>query len=146
VATVLVLLVSSPTTSRSKGSVITRMSPLRSPCSPFTRFLSSRQAVDVAGLKATSLQNIITICLVLGFLAHGFVTEEFEVTTDRLGVYLPVSTRRYSPLFHPSYSITPLLLVTPPDLPFSSPRPNISTIPKDTQRTHGITTQNCADR
>jgi hypothetical protein len=45
--------------------------------------------VDVAGLKATSLQNIITICTVLGFLAHGFVTEEFEVTVERLGVYLP---------------------------------------------------------
>ena len=49
-----------------------------------------RQAVDVAGLKATSIQNIITICTVLGFLAHGFVTDEFEVTVERLGVYLPV--------------------------------------------------------
>jgi hypothetical protein len=47
--------------------------------------------VDVAGLKATSIQNIITICTVLGFLAHGYVTDEFEVTEERLGVYLPVS-------------------------------------------------------
>lgn len=50
---------------------------------------SDRQAVDVAGLKATSIQSIITICTVLGFLAHGYVTEEFEVTEERLGVYLP---------------------------------------------------------
>ncbi|KAG8757003.1 hypothetical protein FRC14_002488 [Serendipita sp. 396] len=48
------------------------------------------QAVDVAGLKATSIQNILTICTVLGFLAHGFVTDEFEVTEERLGVYLPI--------------------------------------------------------
>ncbi|CCA67339.1 related to Het-c heterokaryon incompatibility protein [Serendipita indica DSM 11827] len=48
------------------------------------------QAVDVAGLKATTIQNIITICTVLGFMAHGFVTDEFEVTEERLGVYLPV--------------------------------------------------------
>lgn len=52
------------------------------------------QAVDVAGLKATSIQNIITICTVLGFLAHGYVTDEFEVTEERLGVYLPVSKTR----------------------------------------------------
>ena len=26
----------------------------------------------------------------LGFLAHGYATKEFEVTEERLGVYLPV--------------------------------------------------------
>lgn len=51
---------------------------------------SYRQAIDVAGLKATSLQNILTIVMVLGFLAHGYVTDEFEATEERLGVYLPV--------------------------------------------------------
>lgn len=28
--------------------------------------------------------------MALGFLAHGYATEEFEVTEQRLGVYLPV--------------------------------------------------------
>ncbi len=37
--------------------------------------------------------NIVTV---LGFLAHGYATEEFQVTEERLGVYLPVS----HPLFH----------------------------------------------
>jgi hypothetical protein len=27
--------------------------------------------------------------MVLGFLAHGYATEEFEVTKERLGCYLP---------------------------------------------------------
>jgi hypothetical protein len=57
---------------------------------PFTHPDGCRQAIDVAGLKATSIQNILTIVTVLGFLAHGYVTEEFEVTEERLGVYLPV--------------------------------------------------------
>ncbi|PFH49561.1 hypothetical protein AMATHDRAFT_62868 [Amanita thiersii Skay4041] len=48
------------------------------------------QAVDIAGLKKVQLQSIITICMVLGFLAHGYATNEFEVTPERLGVYLPV--------------------------------------------------------
>ncbi|KAM6503457.1 Heterokaryon incompatibility protein Het-C domain containing protein [Amanita muscaria] len=48
------------------------------------------QAVDIAGLKKLQLQSIITLCMVLGFLAHGYVTAEFEVTAERLGVYLPV--------------------------------------------------------
>ena len=29
--------------------------------------------------------------MALGFLAHGYATHEFEVTEERLGVYLPVS-------------------------------------------------------
>ncbi|KAF8637884.1 hypothetical protein AX17_002507 [Amanita inopinata Kibby_2008] len=48
------------------------------------------QAVDIAGLKKLQLQSIITVCMVLGFLAHGYATSEFEVTAERLGVYLPV--------------------------------------------------------
>ncbi|EIN08362.1 Het-C-domain-containing protein [Punctularia strigosozonata HHB-11173 SS5] len=47
------------------------------------------QAVDIAGLKKLPLQTIINLCMVLGFLAHGYVTGEFEVTAERLGVYLP---------------------------------------------------------
>ncbi|KAI0760246.1 heterokaryon incompatibility protein Het-C-domain-containing protein [Fomes fomentarius] len=47
------------------------------------------QAVDVAGLQKLQLQTIINLCMVLGFLANGYATNEFEVTEERLGVYLP---------------------------------------------------------
>lgn len=47
------------------------------------------QAVDIAGLKKLQLQTIINLCMALGFLAHGYATNEFEVTPERLGVYLP---------------------------------------------------------
>ncbi|KAF8800551.1 Het-C-domain-containing protein [Phlegmacium glaucopus] len=47
------------------------------------------QAVDVTSLKKVQLQTIITLCMALGFMAHGYATHEFEVTPERLGVYLP---------------------------------------------------------
>ncbi|KIJ38953.1 hypothetical protein M422DRAFT_33009 [Sphaerobolus stellatus SS14] len=47
------------------------------------------QAVDIAGLKKLPLQTIMNLVMVLGFLAHGYATSEFEVTPERLGVYLP---------------------------------------------------------
>ncbi|KAA1472452.1 Het-C-domain-containing protein [Dentipellis sp. KUC8613] len=47
------------------------------------------QAVDITGLKKLPLQTIINLCMALGFLAHGYATNEFEVTQERLGVYLP---------------------------------------------------------
>ncbi|PPQ86627.1 hypothetical protein CVT25_006811 [Psilocybe cyanescens] len=47
------------------------------------------QAVDIASLKKLQLQTIINLCMALGFLAHGYATHEFEVTEERLGVYLP---------------------------------------------------------
>ncbi|KAL5523319.1 hypothetical protein ACEPAF_1586 [Sanghuangporus sanghuang] len=47
------------------------------------------QAVDIATLKKVPLQTIINLCMALGFLAHGYATNEFEVTEDRLAVYLP---------------------------------------------------------
>ncbi|RSH77731.1 uncharacterized protein EHS24_002789 [Apiotrichum porosum] len=47
------------------------------------------QAVDVGALKKAPLQTIINVVMVLGFLAHGYVTGEFEVTKERLGCYLP---------------------------------------------------------
>ncbi|KAH9462001.1 hypothetical protein Pst134EB_005916 [Puccinia striiformis f. sp. tritici] len=48
------------------------------------------QAMDVAGLSKLARQTIINLVMALGFLAHGYATDEFEVTEDRLGVYLPV--------------------------------------------------------
>ncbi|KAJ7033651.1 heterokaryon incompatibility protein Het-C-domain-containing protein [Mycena alexandri] len=47
------------------------------------------QAMDIATLKKVQVQTIINLCMVLGFLAHGYATHEFEVTVERLGVYLP---------------------------------------------------------
>ncbi|RPD82107.1 heterokaryon incompatibility Het-C [Lentinus tigrinus ALCF2SS1-7] len=48
------------------------------------------QAMDIAGLSKLSADTLVLIVSVLGFLTFGFATEEFEVTPDRLGVYLPV--------------------------------------------------------
>lgn len=48
------------------------------------------QAMDVAMLEKTTKQTILNLVMVLGFLAHGYATGEFEVTPERLGVYLPV--------------------------------------------------------
>ncbi|KAL1744889.1 heterokaryon incompatibility protein Het-C-domain-containing protein [Schizophyllum fasciatum] len=47
------------------------------------------QAVDIAALQKVPLQTIINLCMVLGFMAHGYATGEFEVTAERLGTYLP---------------------------------------------------------
>ncbi|GAA5960368.1 hypothetical protein JCM21900_003530 [Sporobolomyces salmonicolor] len=46
------------------------------------------QAMDIAGLTKLSKQTIINLIMALGFLAHGYATGEFEVTEERLGVYL----------------------------------------------------------
>ncbi|GAA5823128.1 hypothetical protein JCM3770_005260 [Rhodotorula araucariae] len=46
------------------------------------------QAMDIAGLTKLSKQTILNLVMALGFLAHGYATGEFEVTEERLGVYL----------------------------------------------------------
>ncbi|KAL0580689.1 hypothetical protein V5O48_001330 [Marasmius crinis-equi] len=48
------------------------------------------QAMDIAGLTKLSADTLILILSVLGFMTFGYATEEFEVTADRVGVYLPV--------------------------------------------------------
>ncbi|KAG8709800.1 hypothetical protein FRC08_018045 [Ceratobasidium sp. 394] len=48
------------------------------------------QAMDIAGLSKMTAQTLITVVSALGFMTFGFATEEFQVTADRLGVYLPV--------------------------------------------------------
>lgn len=48
------------------------------------------QAMDISGLSKLTADSIILIVSVLGFMTFGFATEEFQVTADRLGVYLPV--------------------------------------------------------
>ncbi|GJN89194.1 hypothetical protein Rhopal_002172-T1 [Rhodotorula paludigena] len=47
------------------------------------------KAMDIAGLSKLSKQTILNLIMALGFLAHGYATGEFEVTEERLGVYLP---------------------------------------------------------
>ncbi|KAK4049100.1 hypothetical protein OIO90_005570 [Microbotryomycetes sp. JL221] len=47
------------------------------------------QAMDIAGLSKLPKQTILNLIMALGFLAHGYATGEFEVTDERLGVYLP---------------------------------------------------------
>ncbi|KAK4239053.1 heterokaryon incompatibility Het-C [Achaetomium macrosporum] len=47
------------------------------------------QAVDVGSLKGINAATIRIIVWVLSFMAHGYATEEFEVTDERLGVYRP---------------------------------------------------------
>ena len=45
--------------------------------------------MDVAGLSKLSRQAILNLVMALGFLEFGYATGEFEVTPERLGVYLP---------------------------------------------------------
>lgn len=47
------------------------------------------QAVDVGSLKGVNAATIRILIWVLSFLAHGYATEEFEVTEERLGCYRP---------------------------------------------------------
>lgn len=43
--------------------------------------------MDVAALEKMPKQTILTIVMVLSFMAFGYATDEFEVTDERLGVY-----------------------------------------------------------
>ena len=44
----------------------------------------------VLGFMVGSYPNPIQSCLIHLIQAHGYATHEFEVTPERLGVYLPV--------------------------------------------------------
>ncbi|PPQ63835.1 hypothetical protein CVT24_009785 [Panaeolus cyanescens] len=48
------------------------------------------QAMDIAGLSKLSADTLVLVVSILGFMTFGYSTEEFQVTADRLGVYLPV--------------------------------------------------------
>ncbi|TIB71326.1 hypothetical protein E3Q23_02480 [Wallemia mellicola] len=47
------------------------------------------QAFDTAALSKVDKQTILNVVMVLSFLAFGYATDEFEVTEERIGVYLP---------------------------------------------------------
>lgn len=50
---------------------------------------TSSQAMDVGTLKNLQAETIRVLVWVLSFLSFGYATGEFEVTSDRLGVYRP---------------------------------------------------------
>jgi hypothetical protein len=65
----------------------------------FTRDDLSK-AMDIAGLSKLTSDTLVLVVAVLGFMEFGLATEEFEVTAERLGVYLPVVSA--TPLYHRS--------------------------------------------
>ncbi|PBK73910.1 heterokaryon incompatibility Het-C [Armillaria solidipes] len=48
------------------------------------------QAMDIAGLSKLSADTLVLVVAVLGFMTFGYATEEYELTPQRLGVYLPI--------------------------------------------------------
>jgi len=48
------------------------------------------QAMDIAGLSKLTSDTLVLILSVLGFMTFGYSTREFDLTPERLGVYLPV--------------------------------------------------------
>lgn len=47
------------------------------------------QAVDVASVRFVSAEAVVLVVWILGFMSFGYGTGEFEVTKERLGVYIP---------------------------------------------------------
>ena len=47
------------------------------------------QAMDVGSLKSVQAESVRILVWVLSFLSFGYATQEFEVTSERLGVYRP---------------------------------------------------------
>lgn len=46
------------------------------------------QAMDIAGLSKLTGDSIQLLVMCLGFMAFGYATDEFEITKEKLGVYL----------------------------------------------------------
>jgi len=53
------------------------------------KVLYSSQAMDVGTLKSLPADTIRILVWILSFMSFRFATGEFEVTSDRLGVYRP---------------------------------------------------------
>lgn len=47
------------------------------------------QAMDTGALKKASGESVRVLVWLLSFLGFGYATAEFEVTSERLGVYRP---------------------------------------------------------
>lgn len=52
-------------------------------------FAVSSQAMDVGTLKSLPAETIRILVWILSFMTFGYATAEFEVTSERLGVYRP---------------------------------------------------------
>ncbi|KAH8835679.1 Het-C-domain-containing protein [Flagelloscypha sp. PMI_526] len=61
------------------------------------------QAMDIAGLSKLTADTLIMVLGVLGFMTFGYASDEFEVTAERVGVYLPDMLRKEGDArtFHP---------------------------------------------
>ncbi|MBW0484489.1 hypothetical protein O181_024204 [Austropuccinia psidii MF-1] len=46
------------------------------------------QVCDIAGFKAMTPESLVICIMTMGFLSFGYATREFQVTKERLGVYL----------------------------------------------------------
>lgn len=69
------------------GFPLSNLADWRSPADTLTP--RSSQAMDVGTLKNLQADTIRILVWVLSFLSFGYATGEFEVTSDRLGVYRP---------------------------------------------------------
>lgn len=59
-------------------------------CVPLLRTFEERERLTARGdFLHRPKQTILNLVMGLGFLAHGYASGEFEVTDERLGVYLP---------------------------------------------------------
>ncbi|KAG9019345.1 hypothetical protein FRB90_003751 [Tulasnella sp. 427] len=81
------------------------------------------QVIDTGSLKVFDASTLVTIVKVLGYLQFGSASGPFEVTSDRLGVYLPVEhmdnphnyaggqdARKYDPRLRPPVQPMELLI------------------------------------
>lgn len=50
------------------------------------------QIADTSAFKFLNLDELLSILSIVGFLNFGYSGSEYEITSDRLGVYLPVSS------------------------------------------------------
>ena len=55
------------------------------------------QAMDTGALKKAQPETIRILVWLLSFLGFGYATAEFEVTSERLGVYRPEEHIEYAP-------------------------------------------------
>lgn len=73
--------------------------------------------MDTGALKKAQPEAIRILVWILSFLSFGYATAEFEVTSDRLGVYRPEEHIEYVSYFccsagHLTYLATPKITTT----------------------------------
>ena len=87
----------------------------------------SSQAMDVGTLKNLQADTIRVLVWVLAFLSFGYATAEFEVTSERLGVYRPEEHIEYVGYPDMVYLLSAdLLPVTPRIMPTTRMRASMT--------------------